>query len=484
MNTPASFDFDHLPVKVIQFGTGRFIRAFADAFIDEANRRGDFGGKIVMVASTGSGRAAQFNKQDGRFTLWTRGLVEDKPVEKVTTIRSIQAALSAQAHWAEVLKLACTPELAVICSNTTEIGLALGDNDRLDAPKSYPARLTALLYRRARHYDFDLQRGLVVLPCELIEHNGARLQSLIQQQSRLWSLGPDFQSWLANGVRFCNTLVDRIVPGLPDTQELETVHRSIGWQDPLLTVAEPYRLWAIEGDGALAERLGFAGHDGIVITPDITPYRIRKIRLLNGGHTLSVPLGLLAGCQTVLDNMHHAIVGPFIEDLMRKEIGPVLSVDPETVPPYISEVIARWSNPFMHHRLLDITLQSTTKMRHRVVPTLQEFYRHFGGRRTPRRIALGFAAWLLFMRGTRQDSGRVYGTMHGSEYVIDDTHAVRFLNWWPKDSAHVDTFVRSVLSCEDLWGCNLEEMAGFATSVSDALNLLLTEGPNAAVMGT
>ena len=484
MNKPAIIDLNRLPVKVIQFGTGRFIRAFADAFIDEANRRGEFGGRIVMVASTGSGRAAQFNRQEGRFTLWTRGLVDNTPAENVKTIRSIQAALSAQTQWAEVLKLACTPELAVICSNTTEIGLSLSENDRLDTPLSYPARLTALLYCRAQHFDFDTQRGLVVLPCELIENNGARLQSLVQEQCRLWSLGPSFQAWLHNCVRFCNTLVDRIVPGLPDEHELEVVYRSIGRRDPLLTVAEPYRLWAIEGDAALTERLEFTRHDGIVITPDITPYRIRKIRLLNGGHTLSVPLGLLAGCHTVLDNMRHPVIRPFIEDLMRKEIGPVLHVDAATVPPYITEVISRWSNPFMHHRLLDITLQSTTKMRHRVVPTLQEFYRHFDGRKVPRRIALGFAAWLLFMRGIRQDSGQVYGTMHGAEYVIDDSYAIRLMNWWPTNTAEVDTFVRSILSCEDLWGCDLEKLAGFATSVSDALNLLLTEGPNAALMGT
>ena len=472
------------PVKVLQFGTGRFIRAFADAFVDEANRRGDFGGEIVMIASTGSGRVEQFNRQNGHFTLWTRGLVENQPTETLETIESIQGALSARTQWAEVLKLACVPELMAVFSNTTEIGLTLQDEDNPDAPRSYPARLAALLHHRAGHFDFVRDKGLTVLPCELVENNGRKLQTLVHEQSRRWSLNERFMSWLNECVQFCNTLVDRIVPGAPSDQELEGAYQNIGWRDELLTVAEPYRLWAIESDADLAGRLAFARHSDVMIAPDITPYRIRKVRLLNGGHTLSVPLGLLAGCGTVLDNMQHPLVRPFIENLLRREIGPILDVEPQSVPPYISEVLNRWSNPFMHHRLIDITLESTTKMRHRVVPTLQDFYRQHKGRKVPRRIALGFAAWLRFMRGTRSEEGSVYGNMHDADYLINDSQAARFMDWWPNDDRHLDAFVQSVLSSEELWDCDLTKLPGFAKAVGQALRVLLKEGPLVAIVGT
>ena len=472
------------PALVLQFGTGRFIRAFADAFIDEANQRGDFSGRVVMIASTSSGRAEQFNKQNGRFTLWARGLVDDKPVDRIETIEAIKRVLSAESQWSDVLELACRPELVALCSNTTEIGLSLVQNDRLDAPISYPARLTALLYCRAQHYEYADDSGIVILPCELVQDNGSLLKSLVMEQSDLWSLSEKFNAWLDHNVTFCNTLVDRIVPGLPDQAELETAYHRIGWRDDLLTVAEPYRLWAIQGDAALAARLGFAKGGGIVVAPDISPYRLRKIRLLNGGHTLSVPIGLLAGCHTVLDNMQHPLVRAFIENILRKEIGPVLDVDPETVPPYISEVLSRWSNPYMHHRLLDITLQSTTKMRHRVVPTLRDYYRLHGSQRVPHRIALGFAAWLRFMRATRFESGTYYGQMHGEDYAINDSQAERLMQWWPNKDGKYHAFVHDVLACEDLWGCDLTQFSGFSEAVENALNVLLRDGPLVAIAGT
>ena len=473
-----------LPVKVLQFGTGRFIRAFVDCFIDEANRRGEFGGRIVMVASTGSGRPEQINAQNGQFTLWNRGLVNNKPVETLETITAVKSALSAKTQWAEVLEVATAPELAVICSNTTEIGLRLQENDDLVVPRSYPARLTAILHHRAKTCDYAAEGGLIVLPCELIDSNGTRLQGLVEEQARHWNLGDQFDAWLSENIQFCNSLVDRIVPGLPDDDELEAAFKTIGWHDNLITVAEPYRIWAIEGAPELADKLGFAQDPQIVVATDIAPYRIRKIRLLNGGHTLSVPLGLLSGCTTVLDNMQHPLVSQFIDDLLRKEIGPVLDIEQASIPPYIDEVLTRWRNPFMYHRLLDITLQSTTKMRHRVIPTVQDFYSHYGGDRVPRRIALGFAAWLLFMRGVRLENGIVYGTMNGLSYPINDSQALRFLEWWPKELHALETFVHSVLANEDLWGCDLTRFGGFADAVTNSLQVLMTEGAVAALAGT
>ena len=335
----------------MQFGTGRFLRAFADCFIDEANRCGRYNGRIVAVQSTGRTRADCLREQAGLYTLWIRGGTPELPRESQRIITSISRALSAQEDWPEVLALARSPDLEAALSNTTEVGLALSERDRLQAlpPWSFPAKLTAFLYERARHFNCDPDRGIVILPCELVAGNGGLLAKLVVEASRRWNLAEEFVQWVTSANTFCNTLVDRIVPGLPAPSEIAAFQARVGYRDNLLTVAEEYRLWAIEGD----VRLGFiAREDAIVVAPDIAPYRLRKVRLLNGGHTLSVPLGILLGNRTVLENMEHPLTGSYIEALLRHEIGPTLAVEPASVAPYIDEVMARWRNPFLRHRLI------------------------------------------------------------------------------------------------------------------------------------
>ena len=465
--------------RILQFGTGRFLRAFADCFIDAANKSGHYNGQIVMVASTPSGRQAILNRQHGRYGLWVRG----SDIDSLQTIHSVSRVLAAATQWPDVLALARSRSLEAVVSNTTEVGIGLQDQDSLDAPRSYPARLAAILHERALHFEFAPDRGLVILPCELIEDNATRLSQLVLEQSRRWNLGKRFYTWMQRANTFCNTLVDRIVPGLPSTAELASAYHRLGNEDPLLTVCEPYRLWAVEGAPSVSEKLGFlAGDPGIVVTDDITAFRLRKIRLLNGGHTLTVPVGLILGCATVLEHVEHPLARRFIEGLLRKEIGPILQVPPQTVAPYIDEVLRRWSNPFMHHRLIDITLESTTKLRHRAVPSLLEYYEAFG--RAPLRMALGFAAWLRFMRGHECRDGVIYGELGQYHYPIHDSMAGRFLDWWPSDHAGIHPFVQAVFGSRDLWGTDLNGLPGFAESVANSLRTLLAGGPEAALEGT
>lgn len=471
--------------RILQFGTGRFLRAFADCFIDEAVTAGNYDGHIVMVASTPSGRVELLKQQNNRYSLWTRGYADNKPIDEFRTVTAVSRVLAASEDWDKVLTIARSADLKVILSNTTEIGLSLQEGDELAFPKSYPGRLCALLFTRAKFFDYSYSNGVAILPCELIDNNGDLLRSLIIEQARRWELGTRFKDWVQRANLICNSLVDRIVPGLPGKAELDTAYEHLGYTDELLTVCEPYRIWAIQGDETLRSRLGFAeGADGIVIARDIAPYRTRKIRLLNGAHTLSVPVGLLAGCQTVLDNMTHPGVSIFIESLLRNEIGPVLPVDPETVNPYIDEVLQRWRNPYMYHRLIDITLQSTTKLRHRVVPTLLDHYARYPDGPTPKRIALGFAAWLRFMRGTSQVNGIVQGELKGQLYPIYDDHAARFMNRWPTDTQMIPNFVDEVLSSDDLWGMSLSDLPGFANTVKNYLQTILRHGVESALNGT
>ena len=462
---------------ILQFGTGRFLRAFADGFVDEAIQAKTYQGKIAMIASTPSGRAQLFNQQQGRYTLWTRGYGSDGLIDSLHTVEAVNRVLSANSQWTDIVDLARSPHLEAVISNTTEIGLSLVDDDLLSSPQSFPGRLCALLYARAESFQYDLSKGLVILPCELIDDNGDLLRNLVHNQANRWNLDKKFLDWLQHSTVFCNTLVDRIVPGLPDQQELASAYEKLGYCDELLTVCEPYRLWAIQGGDDLRERLGFLGHqDGIVLTYDVESYRIRKIRLLNGGHTLSVPIALFAGCETVLEAMNHPAVGSYIESLLRVEIGPIIPVDPNTVPPYIDEVLQRWRNPYIHHRLIDITLQSTTKLRYRVVPTVLDYYHRYPDGPPPQRIALGVAAWLLFMRGRFITDGIIYSMFQGSHYPIHDDHAKQFFDWWPKDDHLIAGFVQEVLSNEDLWGISLNDFTGFTDAVFTHLDAILHHG--------
>lgn len=470
---------DSLPEKVLQFGTGRLLRAFADYFIDRANKQGLFNGRIVAVQSTGRQRADTLCKQDGLYTLWVRGLQNGAPRETHEVLSSVSRSLSAPHSWPDVLACARSRDLEVIISNTTEVGLTFDEGDHLDAnpPRSFPGKLTAVLHERARAFDYDPVAGLVILPCELLEANGDMLRRLVCQVATAWNLDHAFMRWVQEANTFCNTLVDRIVPGLPPPKECEAFESRVGYRDAMLTVAEEYRLWAIEGDEALVDRLAFTRADpGIIVAPDIAPYRIRKIRILNGGHTLSVPAGFLMGNDTVLGNMTHPLFGGYIENLLRREIGPTLEVDPETVSPYIDEVLTRWRNPYLQHHLIDITLHGTSKMRVRVIPSLLRHYALFS--RVPHRMAAGFAGYLLFMRGHTAEGGVVYGEFEGARYPIHDTHARDFMACWAAGDRPIAERI-----CKDaaLWGADLASLPGFTDAVAKYLRLMMQEGIPATI---
>lgn len=464
-----------LPERIVQFGTGRFLRAFADCFVHEANQDGRYDGRIVAVQSTGRARARLLQRQAGLYTLWVRGGAPSKPRESHRVVSSVSRGLSAAEEWPDVLELARSPDLQAVFSNTTEVGLSLSAHDSAEGrpPQSFPAKLAALLLARARHFDCDPDRGLVILPCELIEDNGNLLRHLVLETARNWCVERPLEEWLDSANVFCNTLVDRIVPGLPSGAEIAAFEDRIGYRDELLTVAEEYRLWAIEADRSP----GFAtGDSSIVVCPDITPYRLRKVRLLNGGHTLSVPLGFLAGNRTVLENMQHPLTERYIEALLREEIGPVLAVDPVSVSPYVDEVLDRWRNPFLRHALIDITLQGTTKMRHRVVPSLREFYATHHC--VPHLMAAGFASYLLFSRG-EGSSEAFSGSWQDARYPINDDRAGVLAAYWQREDA--ESVARAVCSDAGLWGTDLGSLPGFAEAVADYLALMLDRGIEAAI---
>lgn len=474
---PAVLD---LPERAVQFGTGALLRGLVDWAIDAANAQGQFNGRIVAIGSTGSGRDRAFAEQDGLFTLVARGTVDGAPREERRIIASVSRALSATDDWPAVLACARTPDLRVVFSNTTEVGLAISDDDAYDAqpPASFPAKLTRFLYERARAFDFDAVRGVVVVPCELLEANGDTLRRLVLTLAARWQLDARFAAWLAAAVPFCNTLVDRIVPGTPTDDDAATLTTTLGYHDALLTTCEQFRQLVIQGDDALAARLGFADADaGIMVVPDVTPYRQRKVGLLNGAHTLAVTTALLCGCETVRDAMMHPRVGPFIRHALLHDMVPALDVPGAAA--FARDVLERFGNPFIRHALVDITLQGTTKFRVRLVPTMQRAATQRG--QVPQTLAFGLAAHVAYLRGDLPSRRRAAGLA-----VPPDVAGERITAAWASvarepDGAAVHALVTSVLSDQALWHTDLTQMPALVATVAHHLQRILSLGADAAL---
>jgi tagaturonate reductase len=468
-----------LPEKVVQFGTGAFLRGFAEYFVDEANRKGTFGGSVVAISSTGSSRDELLNRQDGLYTLAIRGVEGGAARQRYRVIASLSRALSARDEWNAVLDLARSPDVQLVISNSTEVGIVLDPGDRFDAnpPRSFPGKLTRFLAERARAFDYDEGRGVVVLPCELIENNGDTLHDIVLKLARRWALGARFELWLAAAVTFCNTLVDRIVPGAESPEETDRIGRLFGYEDGLLTACEPYALFAIEGDEHLRAKLGFAGADSrIIVAPDIAPYRERKVRVLNGAHTISVPVALLAGLETVRDAVEDERVGRFIRRVMFDDIVP--SLDAPGGEAFAAEVLERFANPYIRHSLIDITLFGTTKMRVRVVPSIVDHYRRVG--RAPASLAFGLAAYVAFMRGEVQAERRTMGLV-----VPEDGEGDRLRDAWLhadlRSDASLAALAQRVCADEILWGVDLSTLNGFADLVADHLVRIVRRGIQSAL---
>jgi tagaturonate reductase len=394
-------------------------------------------------------------------------------------VSSVSRALSARDQWDDVLACARDPRRALVFSNTTEVGIALDPDDEptLAPPRSFPGKLTRFLYERARAVDYDAARGVVVLPCELIEHNGDRLREIVLALAARWELGDAFAAWIAAGVPFCNTHVDRIVPGAPTGGDAEAHAEALGYDDEMLTSCEVYRLFAIEASPAVRARLGFADADpGILVTDDVRPYRERKVRLLNGAHTALVPAALLAGCETVREAVEHEHVGRFLRRVLFEELVP--SVEVPGAEPFAREVLDRFANPFIRHALFDITLQGTMKTRVRVVPSVVEYAARVG--RAPASLAFGFAAYLAFMRGELQDARRAAGRS-----VPADEQGARVRARWDalaaESEAALGALARDVCADEGLWGTDLTRVEGFADLVSEDLVRTRRAGAAAAL---
>jgi tagaturonate reductase len=456
-----------LPEKVLQFGTGVLLRGLPDYFIDKANRQGLFNGRIVVVKSTDSGDAGAFDRQDGLYTLCVRGIEDGHKIEENIICSAISRVLSARDQWTQILELAHRREMQIIVSNTTEVGIQLVEDDiRRRPPVSFPGKLLAFLFERFNAFHGSPDSGMVIVPTELIVDNGKKLAGIVKELARLCELGADFTTWLEAHCRFCSSLVDRIVPGRPDAGTLHQLSHDLGYTDDLLAISEVYRLWAVEGDERVRSILSFAAADeGVIIQPDIEIYRELKLRLLNGTHTLSCGLAWLAGFTTVKQAMDDRNFSTFVADLMFKEIAPSIPYDipVQEARDFGLRVLDRFRNPHLQHQWLSITMQYSSKIKSRDIPVL---LRHYQQQRSPPQLmALGFAAYLLFMRG-------------GSHAVNDDKAGYYVKLWAENAPAEV---VHQSLSDVSLWGTDLTVLPGFEIAVREYLEDLIIKGATATL---
>ncbi len=465
-----------LPEKILQFGTGVLLRALPDYFVDKANRRGIFNGRILVVKSTSSGDTDAYKEQDGMYTLSVRGMEAGVSVDDHIICSAIHRVLSANHQWNELLAAAANESLQIVISNTTEVGIQLVKESVFqNPPASFPAKLLAFLYERYKIFKGAPGSGMMVIPTELLTDNGKKLKSIVTDLAVFNQLDPAFMEWLDRHNRFCSSLVDRIVPGKPDPSTKEQLENQWGYTDELMSVCEPYRLWAIEGDDAVRELLSFYKADeGVVITPDITRYKELKLRMLNATHTLSCGLAHLSGFQTVKAAMEDDLFESFIQNLMMDEIGPAIpyEINENEIREFGFKVLDRFRNPYLQHQWLSITMQYSSKLAMRVVPVLIKYYELFN--KPPELISIGFAAYILFMRPVKRESGKYYGILNNQYYLINDDRAGHFYGLWEERS--VDTIVAKILSNTDLWTRDLSLLEGFAPSVGKKLKGFIRQG--------
>lgn len=475
---PAYEKISQLPEKVIQFGTGVLLRGLPDFFINKANQQGVFDGRVVVVKSTDSGGVDAFNKQQNLFTHVIRGIEEGEEVNETFINSAISRTLSASNQWHEILQVAASEELEVIISNTTEVGIQLvPDNVHAAPPVSYPGKLTALLYRRFQTFGNTPEKGLVIIPTELLPDNGKILKDIVLEQAHRAHLGANFLNWVERHNHFCSSLVDRIVPGKPAEEVRESLFNQQGYTDDLIIMSEPYRLWAIQGNDHVKSKLTFAQSDrGVIIAPNIDIYRELKLRLLNGTHTLIVGLSYLFGKDTVRESMEEPLIEGFTSKLMLDELGPAIPyhVERSEYEPFGNQVLDRFRNPSIRHLLLDITVQYTAKMKMRNVPTLLEHYKQ--SQSAPERFAIGFAAFLVFMKAVEERDGQYFGVRDGKSYQIRCDSAAYFFEKWKAAGSDSDGLVDAVLSDKALWGHDLTELAGFRDKVAANVRAILADG--------
>ena len=464
------------PVKVLQFGEGNFLRAFVDYFIDIANEKADFNGSVVLVKPISIGTLfPAFKEQDHRYTVLLRGLVDGQAVEQSRVITSVADSVDAYAEYDAYAAYAQCETLRFIVSNTTEAGIVLDEGDRFELcpPNTYPGKLTKFLYERAVHFNFAQDKGLIILPVELIDDNGIMLRKCVKALAKAWNLGEQFDNWLDTACVFTSTLVDRIVTGYPRGED-QAIWEQLGYEDRILVTAEPFGLWVIESEKDISAELPLPQCGlPVIYTDNQKPYKQRKVRILNGAHTSFVPMAFQCGYDYVLDAMNDPMIKAFMQHTLYDEVIPTLSLPKDDLMAFAEAVTGRFMNPYIKHALLSICLNSVSKWRARCMPSLLAYAEKEG--KLPQRLTFSLAALMSLYHGGTIVDGKLECVRDGETYTLQDDAAV--LNFFAENSAlPAREMVEAFLGCAAFFGDELIKVPGLVDSVAAALEDILAHG--------
>jgi tagaturonate reductase len=453
------------PIKVVQFGEGNFLRAFVDYAFQRLNNEVDFNAGIAMVQPLKDGMVHLINDQDGLYTLFMNGIKKGEKIQDIQLITNVVKAINPYSNFADYLALAKEEELQFIVSNTTEAGIEFLDTDTPDMqpPAAFPAKLTVLLHERFKHFNGDASKAVTIIPCELIDYNSETLKKCILQYCDLWKLEEAFVKWVSEDCTYHSTLVDRIVPGYPRA-EIEEYNNKLDYQDNLIVAAEPFFLWAIEGGDDLKAKLPFHKTDlNVKIVDDIRPFKMIKVRILNGAHTAMVPVSLLFGNKLVMETVNGDFTGPFVDSVI-SEISETLPMDKNEITAYAEEVMDRFKNPFIKHALADIALNSISKFKVRVLPSLLGYYDT--NKKLPVNLTFSLACLIQFYKGI----------WNNETLPVKDTQELveAFKKAWELGS--LESVVTTVLANTDFWDQDLNKVDGLSQALVLALNEIETNG--------
>ncbi len=460
------------PERVLQFGEGNFLRAFVDYFIDMMNEKGGFNGKVVLTQPIAPGLAPMINDQEGLYTLFLRGRENGQQVNRKRVISCVSRCLNPYEDYQALLDCAKNPDLRFLVSNTTEAGIVFDPACKADdaPPSSFPGKLTAFLYER---WKLGL-KGFIILSCELIDHNGDELRKCVGQYIDLWGLGDEFKAWVEAENIFCSTLVDRIVTGYPRA-EAASICEELGYQDNIIDTGEVFGFWVIEGPQSIKEELPFEKADlPIIVVDDHTPYKQRKVRILNGAHTSMVLGAYLAGQDIVRNCMEDDVIRGFMNKTIYEEIIPTLDLPKSELNEFAAAVTERFNNPYIDHALLAISLNSTAKWKARVMPSLLEYVKRMG--KLPACITFSFAAYIAFYHtGKEKGENCLVGQRGENTYDIKDDQWVLDFYYDHRDD-DAAAIAHAVVNNEKMWGGELAALEGFEAAVAAALERIQAVG--------
>ena len=434
-------------VKILQFGEGNFLRAFVEWIIQDLNDKGAIDANVALVQPMPTGRVKELAEQDGLYPLRLEGIDGGKKVKKSQVINVVGDTVNPFTDYEKFLKYGESDDLQIIISNTTEAGIAVDptDTDFSVCPKSYPGKLLALLKRRYDHYKGDKNKGLAIIPCELIDNNGDELYRCLTELAKINKMDEEFIKWMQTANHFTSTLVDRIVPGYP-RNEIEDIQKETGYIDNNVVKGEIFHLWVLKKEPYI-QKVFPADSTGlnVIFADDIKPYKQRKVKILNGSHTAMVPVAYLCGIDTVGEAVNDKVIGKYVRDFVFDEVNPTINLPQDQMTAFANSVIERYQNPFIRHELMSIALNSTTKFKTRLLPTLTDYVKIKGA--LPKHLLFSLAAIIEFHKGKR-----------GNEDIAlkdDPAYLAKWKEFWANFDGDYQKLARDVLAWTEAWDMDM-----------------------------